>query len=613
MAIVLALTTLLCTVQLGFASQDTSNTGNNNNTGTVTDPTPNPNPNPTPDPEPDPKPEPVAPTLPTCSLSSTTYTAKPITVTLGNTSDKLEYALIKMGSTPSSSDWKSVTGTNVEIDKTGTYYFYYRVTNEESSLTTSSNAYRIYYDTTAPRSPSIESSTSNKRAEMYIDISVSEDSGSEIDKIYYRIDSRRWYEYDGYITLDEEGKYEVEAYCVDRCGNESSIAKKTVELSFKRLMTLPTVKRLDKSPSSDTIRFKLDDYDTSIYDYKYKFVPKGSSSGNADWSDCTGSTVMSISEAGEWDLHILVSYDGSTKSGSVASCVIDRTAPQVLGVYSYEQGRSVKIEIDAKDQVSKELQYSFDSGRTWSSNNTKTFSNSTTISLETLQVKDSCGNITRINYKATINVSGNKATIDEQLMYQTKDGVEIVKSAYTNGYLSGYGNGLFGPDNKMTRAEVAAVFNRIFRFTSYNTITPYTDVPVDHWAYRNIGEVQKMGLFDTRNNEFKPKDYVTRAELAHAICQFMDLSRFGTSNNPYSDIRNNSNHYREDVLRVTSAGLMSGYGNGIFGPEDTLTRAQVTVVINKLIGMENKTWAMTRFTDVPSTHWAYQDILNATN
>lgn len=599
--------------QLGYATAGSVNQNQGNNLRVGDTQTPDDNETPGTGDNETTDPEPVAPTLPSCSLSNVTYTAKPFTVTLGSTANKLEYALISIGSTPSQSDWRSVTGNTVEIDRTGTYYFYYRVTDESSSLTSSSNAYKIYYDTTAPRAPSIEESRVYKQSELRVDISVSEDSGSEIDEIYYRVDRGRWYEYDGYITIDREGTYEIEAYCVDKCGNESSVSRRTVELSYKRMMELPTVRMLDKSPSADTVRFKLSNYDTSIYDYKYKFVPKGSSSGNTDWTDCTGSTVMSISESGEWDLHILVSYDGSSKSGSVGTCIIDHESPQVLGVYSSVQNKNVSIEIDAKDKYSKKLQYSFDSGKTWSTNNKKNYNKSTSIDMETLRVKDECGNITRINYKASIDTSGNKATIDEYLLFQTKDNVEINKNAYVNGYLSGYGNGIFGPDNKMTRAEVAAVFNRIFKFSSSMRVPTYKDIAPHEWFYNNVCEVQKLKLFDTNNDEFKPRQFVTRAELAHAICQFMDLSRFGTSNNPYTDLYNYNSHYRDDVLRVTAAGIMGGYGNGIFGPEDTLTRAQVTVVINRLIGIENKIYPSVTFKDVPNTHWAYQEIVNATN
>lgn len=602
------------TIPIAYAT-GTSNSGNNSQEGTNTGESGGDNQEPdTPD-IPD-APDPVPPNTPSCSLSSVTYTAKPISVQVTPSSSnlKVEYALISMGSTLSDRDWSTSSNNIIEVSRTGTYSLYVRAYDEETGLRSAiSQQYKIYYDTTAPRSPVISYSKSNKRTEIYVDISVTSDSGSEIDRIYYRIDGGRWYSYDNDITLYDEGNYDIEAYCVDKCGNESSVTKKTITVSFKDMMELPTVRQLDRSPSPDYVRFKLDSYNTSVYDYKYKFVKKGSSAGNTDWIDCTGSTVMQINEPGEWELYIMVSYNNSSKSGSVASCIIDNVKPYILHVYSQVNGRQVSIEIDAKDSVSKTLKYSFDNGKNWSNNNKKTFQQGDAINYGTLQVKDECDNITRINYKAIISLSGNKATIDETFLYQTKPDVEIVDSARQNGYMSGYGDNKFGPDNQMTRAELSAVLSRVFRFSSLNPINSYTDVTPGFWAYDSIMSVQRLGLFNTKNSLFEPSKKVTRAEVAHAICQFVDLSQFSASNNPYTDVSNYSNHYRDDVLRVTAAGIMTGYGNKSFGPEDNLTRAQVVVIINRLIGVEDKNGGYGKtFTDMPVGHWAYQQVINAT-
>lgn len=57
---------------------------------------------------------------------------------------------------------------------------------------------------------------------------------------------------------------------------------------------------------------------------------------------------------------------------------------------------------------------------------------------------------------------------------------------------------------------------------------------------------------------------------------------------------------------------MGGYGDDIFGPNDSLTRAQVVTVFNRLIDMYDTADSNGKtYTDVPVTHWAYENIFKA--
>ena len=77
--------------------------------------------------------------------------------------------------------------------------------------------------------------------------------------------------------------------------------------------------------------------------------------------------------------------------------------------------------------------------------------------------------------------------------------------------------------------------------------------------------------------------------------------------------------YYEAAGAAAAAGLFSGYADGTFRPDDALTRAQAAVVFNNLLHREADASAIAGnpnvrlFPDVPTTYWAYGEIMEATH
>lgn len=580
--------------------------------------------------------------LPGTNLTSqTTYTKSALTVTIATPVDvnlKTEYTLLSAGTTVGdTTEWK--VGTEVTVDKEGAYDLYYRVTDTVKNVAVQSNALRIYYDATAPAAPTVVTSASivNGNLSGSATITAVEDkNGSPIQNMYYSIDGGNYIAVNGKavtVNLGKEGKYTVKAYAVDACGNVGAELNKEVEVNLNGIIDTPSpllVTCLDKTPSNTMIRYKLNSYNSSFV-YEYKFVPHGSSGGNANWNKLSNGSVMSIAEPGEWDLQIKISYESKDNkdedrpytSGVVATCVIDNEAPTVFGVNGVKRTTNdskkapvMRLEVDATDKYSLPLQYSFDSGKTWSLLNYKDYEKTTQILAEQIQVRDNCGNITKVNFKANITVSSTTATMNEFSSYTPISGVTLNNTAITVGYMHGYGDNKFGPDDSIKRSEMATIFNRVFNFRggSYGTSqVTYKDLPTNHWAYQYLMNIQAYDMLDTIGGNILPNEAMTREEVAHAICQFMDLDDFISGDeNPYTDI--GRSYYKADILKVTAAGIMYGYGESKFGPEDTLTRAQICTIINRMIGVEDSAATFGRqFDDVPTTHWAYQDIMKASS
>ena len=182
-------------------------------------------------------------------------------------------------------------------------------------------------------------------------------------------------------------------------------------------------------------------------------------------------------------------------------------------------------------------------------------------------------------------------------------------------YLGGYGNGNFGPNDNMTRAQVARMFYNLLLNKNVDITVKFTDVADDAWYADAVNTLASLGVIKgIGNNQFAPNRTITRAEFTVIAMRFANVSAMVT--NPFTDISENDWFYSA-VTSATSYGWITGYSNGTFRPNATITRAEVATIVNRML---NRTAdrnfvdgnAVTHFDDVPNTYWAYYNIAEAT-
>ena len=182
-------------------------------------------------------------------------------------------------------------------------------------------------------------------------------------------------------------------------------------------------------------------------------------------------------------------------------------------------------------------------------------------------------------------------------------------------YLGGYGNGLFGPNDNMTRAQVAQMFYNLLLEKDIPVTTSFSDVPADAWYAKAVNTLASLGIIKgIGNDQFAPNRTITRAEFTVIAMRFANVS--ATVTNPFSDIAS-SDWYYTAVTSAVSYGWINGYSDGTFKPMATITRAEVATIVNRMLARTaDRTFvdssAVTRFDDVPATYWAYYNIAEAT-
>ncbi|NGM82318.1 S-layer homology domain-containing protein [Paenibacillus sp. 7124] len=153
-----------------------------------------------------------------------------------------------------------------------------------------------------------------------------------------------------------------------------------------------------------------------------------------------------------------------------------------------------------------------------------------------------------------------------------------VQDWLNKGYLTGYPDGTFKPNKVITRAEFVAVVNRLFSFKDTATVT-FTDVKTTNWAYSEVAKAVKAGYINGySNNTFHPNNPITRQEAAVIAAKVLHLSTDATSTT-FKDAAQISNWARGSVAAVANLKIITGYPNGTFGPKKPLTRAEAVIIV----------------------------------
>lgn len=186
-----------------------------------------------------------------------------------------------------------------------------------------------------------------------------------------------------------------------------------------------------------------------------------------------------------------------------------------------------------------------------------------------------------------------------------------------NAYLQGYGNDLFAPDAGMTRAEVAQMFYNLLRNQNVTVTVSFEDVPDGKWYTDAVNTLASLGIIQgAGDGKFYPNSPITRAEFVAIAMRFTKGDVAGDVN--FTDVSPSSWYYKS-VVGAVNYGWIVGYGNGLFAPRASISRAEVTTIVNRMLGrsadrvyVDGHLDELKQFSDV-TRGWAFYQIIEATN
>lgn len=190
-------------------------------------------------------------------------------------------------------------------------------------------------------------------------------------------------------------------------------------------------------------------------------------------------------------------------------------------------------------------------------------------------------------------------------------------------YIKGYDTGIFGPADDITRSQVAAIIARacldgFHEDTDYGN-GGYTDVANDHWARSAIAFVTEAGVFEgDGEGHFDPDRPITRQEFALVFARMAGLLEVGET--PFSDAATTADWAMAGVYTAYAKGWLDGYNDGTFKPWNNIMRSEAVKIVNRYLnrgvnaeGIVDVYSELKQWSDVPSTYWAYYEILEASN
>lgn len=177
-------------------------------------------------------------------------------------------------------------------------------------------------------------------------------------------------------------------------------------------------------------------------------------------------------------------------------------------------------------------------------------------------------------------------------------------------YLLGYPDGYFKPENNITRAEAVAIFANILKSKKLDgKVSPavFTDVPESHWASEAINYVASMEIFKGyTDGSFKPDQTITRAEFSVAVFKLIGIKLSKTDKSGFTDTLE---HWASGYIdQLYALGFIKGYSDRTFKPDSLLKRSECVTLINRALNRGPLGGTEQIFKDVPTTHWAYEEI-----
>lgn len=152
----------------------------------------------------------------------------------------------------------------------------------------------------------------------------------------------------------------------------------------------------------------------------------------------------------------------------------------------------------------------------------------------------------------------------------------------TPSIIGGYGNGLFGPDDPVTRAQLAAMLNRVLSL-DYNVGKPqFSDITPGYWGYADIAAAKGAGIVaGFPDGTFRPEKHVSRAELAVIFDRAFNLP-YPAAGFTFNDLGKSGYAWADaSIISLAGNGIAGGYPGGMFKPEKTVTRAEVAVFLSR--------------------------------
>ncbi|MCM1149307.1 MAG: S-layer homology domain-containing protein [Butyricicoccus sp.] len=185
----------------------------------------------------------------------------------------------------------------------------------------------------------------------------------------------------------------------------------------------------------------------------------------------------------------------------------------------------------------------------------------------------------------TVKVVDNSKHFDDTATHWSRDAVAFASS---HELFNGTGENTFSPDAPMNRAMLATVLYRLEDAAATGS-SPFDDVASGTWYSDAVTWASNAGIVNGTGSGFDPDGSITREQLAAMLYRYAGTLGMSTSASgdlsKFSDGGTTSDWARDAMSWAIGSGLISGKGNGVLDPIGSTTRAEVAVIMQRLVGL----------------------------
>lgn len=175
-----------------------------------------------------------------------------------------------------------------------------------------------------------------------------------------------------------------------------------------------------------------------------------------------------------------------------------------------------------------------------------------------------------------------------------------------NAYVSGRTATTFVPNGTLTRAEAAKLLYELMTAQAHKQYdrsdNGFSDVPAGKWYAVAVSTLANAGAIKGYSNgTFQPSKPITRAEFVTILTGIYGANT--SKGMPFADV--DSAWCHDAVATAYANGLVGGYADGTFHPNQTITRAEAVTILNRVLGrscdltfVQANAQAASHFTDV---------------
>lgn len=168
---------------------------------------------------------------------------------------------------------------------------------------------------------------------------------------------------------------------------------------------------------------------------------------------------------------------------------------------------------------------------------------------------------------------------------------ETIHTLAKYSYINGVSDKEFMPDSELTRAQFVKMVTDLYdEDVEYNG--EFADVSKEQWFADSFAKAKKLSIIPdemAKDNKISPDAPITREEAA-VISAFAakDRGAKAKKNTSFSDENEVSNWAKDAVKEATAYGMINGYADGTFKPEETLTRAEAATILKRIIEVSSR-------------------------